>query len=171
MAAASAFALTYASHKFKDGVILQGLDSTGLAAPAHEPGYTIRDTDGREWQYVLFDTGGTACVAGGPAFWAQTTTNSCVTTVNTQTGLTGEAFAGVFMSVLTDTYYGWIQIRGKTMVNCSTVAVGSAVGPIVTEGYFEAATPGTHTIAGYTMEATTANGFSFPYVNLIDNSS
>ncbi len=171
MAATAAFALTYATHKFKDGVILQPLDSTGVAAEAHDPGYTIRDNDGREWQYVLFDSGGTACVAGGPAFWAKTTTNSCVTTVNTGTGIVGEGFAGVFMSVLTDTYYGWIQIRGKTRASCSTIAVGSAVGPRLTEGYFEAATPGTHAIAGHTMEATTANGFSFPFVNLIDNSS
>ncbi len=165
--AASAFALTYATHKFKDGIILQALDSTGSLSAKHEPGYTVRDTTGREWQYVLFDSGGTAAVAGGPAFWAKTTTNQCVTSVNIGVGITGEGFAGVFMSVLTDTYYGWIQTRGKTLARCSTTAVGSAVTVLITEGAFEAGTPGSHAIIGYTMEATTAQVFSFPYINLI----
>ncbi len=165
--AAAAFALTYATQKFKGGVILQALDSTGSASALHEPGYTIRDTTGREWQYVLFDSGGTACVAGGPAFWAKTTTNQCVTTSDIQIGTKGEGFAGVFMSVLTDTYYGWIQTRGKTMARCSTTAIGCGVTVLITEGAFEAGTPGTNAIIGYVMEATTANGFSFPYINLI----
>ncbi len=169
--AAAAFALSYSTNKFKDGVILQPLDSTGTVGATHAPGYTIRDTEGREWQYVKYSSGGTASVAGGPAFWCQTTTNGCVTTVNTQTGITGEAFAGVFMSIMTDSYYGWIQTRGKTMARCSTVTIGCGVTVLVTEGAFEVGTEGTNTIIGHTMEATTANGYSFPYINLIQSSS
>ena len=169
--AASAFALTYSTSKFKDGVIIQDLDSTGTESATHNPGYTIRDTEGREWQYVLFDSGGLAAVAGGPAFWAQTTTNSCVTSVETQTGITGEAFAGVFMSVLTDTYYGWIQTRGKTLARCSTVVIGCGIAALEVASAFEVGAEGTSTIIGHTMEATTANGYSFPYINLIQSSS
>ena len=168
--AASAFSLTYSTHDL-DKPILQALDSTGAATANHTAGYQVTDVDGREWTYVLFDSGGTAGVAGGPAFWAQTTTNQCVTTVNTGVGITGEGFAGVFMSIPTDKYYVWIQTKGKTLARCSTITVGCAVTVLVTEGSFEVATAGTNTIIGHTMEATTANAVSFPYINLIPFSS
>lgn len=165
MAVATAFALSYSTMDL-DKPILQDLDSTGVATARHTPGYTVKNKDGREWTYILFDSSGVAAVAGGPAVWAQTTTNKVVTSDVSDAGTLGEGFAGVFMSVLTDTYYGWIQTKGKVLAKLSsTCAIGSCITPTA-DGVFTTQTGTTGIPVGTSLEAGVAN--DFPNVMLSD---
>jgi len=119
-----AFSLTYDTEKM-DKPILQALDSTGVATAVHTPGYRVTSDDGRVWQYVLFASSGVAAVAGAPAAWAQTTTNMAVTADLSDAGTAGGGIAGCFMSVLTDTYYGWIQTKGQVVDAPMSTAVSA----------------------------------------------
>jgi len=94
-----------------DKPILQSLTSTGVATAVHEPGYTVEAQDGREFMYGKFDSSGVAAVAGAPAVWAQTSgDDECIFTADVTDG--GLCAIGCFLSVLTDTYFGWIQTKG-----------------------------------------------------------
>jgi len=168
MAAATSFSLTYSTHNLRRP-ILQALDSTGTAVAQHTPGYTTTDQDGREWEYVQFDSSGVAAVAGAPAVWAQTTTNKVVTSDVSDASELGEGFAGVFMSVLTDQYYGWIQTKGKVLARCSTTAVGCSITIGAADSIFSLCTPGTASEpVGVCIEASSITVPSFPNVMLLD---
>jgi len=107
-----AFAITQATNQL-DLTLLQALNSTGVVSPAYEPGTVLTSTDGRKYQYVQFDngSGNIAAVAGAPCAYApDATDNECVVTSDLSDG--GSIAIGCFLSVLTDTYYGWIQIAG-----------------------------------------------------------
>lgn len=126
---ATAFAISYSTYDL-DKPILTALDSTGDSAAQHSPGYTVNSVDGRQWKYLQFSSGGVAAVAGGPAVWGATTANNGMTVAGdvSDSNAVGEGVAGVFCSILTDSYYGWIQTKGKVIVKLSsTCAVGSAV--------------------------------------------
>ena len=105
-----AFSVTCPSYML-DKPILQALTSTGVEDPVHEPGLLVTATDGRIFQYGCFDSSSVAAVAGAPAVTARTTAdNTVVFTADVSDGaLHG---IGCFLSVLTDTYYGWIQRAG-----------------------------------------------------------
>jgi len=105
-----AFSVTIETRQL-DKPILQALTSTGVATAVHEPGYTVTSDDGRVFQYVQFDSSSVAAVAGAPAVAAQTTSDNefVVTADVSDANLVG---IGAFMSVLTDTYFGWIQRAG-----------------------------------------------------------
>lgn len=113
--------------------IMQDLTSTGQSTAQHEPGYTVPCQDGREFQYVQFDSSGIAAVAGAPCTVARTTSdNKFIVTADVSDGST--AATGIFLSVLTDTYYGWIQTKGFAQ-DCpctdgagADVAVGDPLG-------------------------------------------
>jgi len=99
-----------------DNPILCSLTTTGSSTPLHRAGYKTRCADGREFMYVYNDSSDVAAVAGAPAVWFITTTDAakglgyaCVTP-DVSDG--SESSIGAFLSVLTDTYYGWIQTRG-----------------------------------------------------------
>jgi hypothetical protein len=153
------FSLTYATHKL-DKPILVALDTTGTASPVHEPGYTVRSDDGREWQYVQNDSSDVAAVAGGPAVIAQDTDGYVVTPDVSDAGSNGAGVRGAYMSVLTDQYYGWIQTKGKLVdAPCSTnVAAGN---PLYAEGdgMWGVATVGTTEVNAGALEDDTA-GFA-----------
>jgi len=97
-----------------DHPILQLLTSTGVATAVHTPGEKWVSDDGREFQYVINDSGsgGVAAVAGAPAVWQGTTTRYCVTPDVSDAAGTGSGVAGAYLSVLGDTYYGFIQTAG-----------------------------------------------------------
>lgn len=105
-----AFAITLSTHQL-DKAILQSLTSTGEETQAHKPGYTVHADDGREFKYVQFDSSSVAAVAGAPAVWALTTSDDVfLVTADVSDGTLVPA--GAFLSVLTDTYFGWIQTKG-----------------------------------------------------------
>jgi len=112
-----------------DHVILQDLDSTGSATALHTLGTLRKSTDGREFRYVLFTSSGVAAALAAPAILANTTTAWVVTSDTSDGDAEGGAAAGVFASVLTDAYYGWIQVAGEVNLApvVSTVAAGDAL--------------------------------------------
>jgi len=121
-----AFSVTIATRQL-DKPILQSLTSTGVATAVHEPGYTVTSDDGRVFKYVCFDSSDVAAVAGAPCVIAQTTADDTyVVTADVSDGsLVAE---GAFLSVLTDTYYGWIQTKGFMKDAPVTNGAGADVG-------------------------------------------
>lgn len=116
--------------------IMQSLTSTGQATAQHEPGYTVPCQDGREFQYVQFDSSGVAAVAGAPCVVAKTTgDNKFVVTADVDDA--DLAATGMFLSILTDTYFGWIQTKGFgqdcpcTSGSGADVSAGDALGATV----------------------------------------
>jgi len=104
------FAVTCETRQL-DKPILQDLTSTGVATAVHEPGYTVTADDGRVFKYAKFESSSVAAVAGAPCCWAQTTgDNEFVVTADTSDP--SQVGIGCFLSVLTDTYFGWIQTAG-----------------------------------------------------------
>ncbi len=96
-----------------DRPILVDLDSTGVSSQVHEVGTVVRGDDGKAYRFVEFNSSDVAASTGAPAIWQNTTTDYAVTSDTSDGDAEGGAFAGIFCSVLTDTYYGWIQIEGE----------------------------------------------------------
>lgn len=87
--------------------------STGDETKKHSVG-SRAVIDGKEYMYVLFDNGtAVASAAGGTAFWKDLTTFT-VTSDYSDAGSKLNLVAGLFCSILTDAYYGWIQLTGYT---------------------------------------------------------
>jgi len=167
--AATAFALTYKTNEL-DKPVLNAFDTTGTAAAVHQPGYTVRDTRGREWMYVQHASSDVAAVAGAPAVFAQCTANDGMVVAADVSdgggaGYYGAAFAGVFMSVLADLSYGWIQTRGDCLIRASTAPVAQGMTPLL-DGYFSVTTAGSGRCVAILQEATTADVISFPNATL-----
>ena len=150
-----AFTLTAPSH-ILDKPILQALDSTGQATAAHEPGYTVLTEDGREFKYVQFDngSGNVAAVAGAPcAFAPDITDNEFVITSDISDG--GAVGMGCFLSILTDSYYGWVQTAGfvKDVPQSGAQDQVAAGDPLyATDGVWKTGTIGTNHIAAVATE-------------------
>lgn len=108
-----AFSFTQATSKL-DKLAMQVLTSTGISVPVHKLGYTVTSTDGRKYRYVRFDSSGLAAVAGAPCVVAASEDPNVIT-ADVSDG--GSVAIGCFLSVLTDTYYGWVQIEGRA-VDC-----------------------------------------------------
>jgi len=155
-----AFTLTIPTHTL-DKPILQELDSTGVATALHEPGYRVRATDGREFTYVYFDNGqgNVAAVAGAPAcYFGTTTDNDFIVTSDVSDG--GDIACGCFLSILTDTYYGWIQTAGFVKdVPCSGAQAETTSGdPLyATDGVWKTGTMGTQHVGAIALEASAAD--------------
>ncbi len=107
-----AFAFTQLTSDL-DQSIMQELTSTGVSTPLHDLGHLIRSTDGREYMYVKFDNGdAVAAVAGAPCVSAQSEDAAVITSDTSESGLHA---MGIFLSILTDGYYGWIQTLGRAV--------------------------------------------------------
>ena len=148
-----AFSVTCPSYML-DKPILQSLTSTGVEDPVHEPGFLVTATDGRIFQYGCFDSSSVAAVAGAPVAWAQTSTdNTVVFTSDTSDG--SDVGIGCFLSILTDTYYGWIQRAGFV----KDVPVSATAGdPIYAQdSKWTTGTVGTHHICGVALETDTSD--------------
>lgn len=162
-----AFSITIAERQL-DKPILQSLTSTGVANPVHEPGYTVMSNDGREFVYVQFDSSSVAAVAGAPAVWASTSAdNEFVVTSDVSDG--GLVAVGAFLSILTDTYFGWIQTKGFLKdVPCTgaqdEVAVTAAVGATVDAKWSTVTVGGTTAEKGVALE-TSSGGYG--NINLV----
>lgn len=117
-----AFTITQATSRL-DKPILQALTSTGVSAPVHTLGYTVTSTDGRKYRYILFDSSALAAVAGAPCVVAQDEDPNVVTADLSDGTLVA---TGMFLSVLVDTYYGWIQTEGRA-VDCPCTGVNTQV--------------------------------------------
>ena len=122
-----AFSLTISTSQL-DKPILQSLTSTGVANALHQDGYTVRSVDGREFQYVQFDSSGVAAVAGAPAVVALTSTDTAYRLVTADVSDASLTRAGAFLSILTDTYFGWIQTKGLLVDAPCTDGAGTDVG-------------------------------------------
>lgn len=149
-----AFAVTINTSQL-DKPILQSLTSTGVATAVHQPGYTVCSDDGRVFQYVEFDESGVAAVAGAPCVFANTTDdNEFVVTADVSDGTLVPV--GCFLSVLTDTYYGWIQREGfvkdapVTDGAGADVSAGDPLGPTADSLWTKV------TVGGTTAEGATA---------------
>lgn len=170
---ATAFSISYNTHEL-DREILTNIDSTGDSTAKHTPGTVVNCVDGRQWKYVKFTSSAVAAVAGAPACWAATTIeNGQVVTadISDSSGATsGEGFAGVFVSILTDQYFGWIQTKGKVVVKLSsTCAVGSAI-TVMADSVFSTVSGQTGIAVGTALEAGSADASNvFPTVVLLDH--
>ncbi len=88
------------------------ITSTG-SATADVPVGSLTIVDGKIYRYVYFDNGtAVASVAGGLAYYYDMDSYT-VTMDHTYASSLQNAVAGIFQSVLTDTYYGWILVRGE----------------------------------------------------------
>jgi hypothetical protein len=96
------------------------------------PVHTIREEDGKTYRYVKFDNGAgnVAAVAGNLCYW--TATSGTVTSDESDSSIP----AGIFMAVLTDGSWGWIQTRGLATVNNegTDIALGAAMIASSTDG-------------------------------------
>lgn len=98
------------------------ITSTGDSTAKHTVG-SRAVIDGKEYMYILFDNGtAVAAAAGGVAFWKDITTFT-VTSDYSDAGSKVNLVAGLFNSILTDAYYGWIQLKGYT----ATCVCGASV--------------------------------------------
>lgn len=149
-----AFTLNDFSTQVASGLTLQALNSTGVAAAYHKPGYEITLADGRKFKYCLFDSSGVAAVAGAPVHWQQTTT-PYVVTADLSDSPTG--FAGVATAIYTDGYYVWVQTGGRVYdaAVSTNVAAGNALYG-VNDGQFDVATDGTNQYVAVALETDTA---------------
>lgn len=151
-----AFSLTITTMDL-DKPILQALTSTGVASPVHDAGYTVRSTDGREFEYVQHDSSGVAAVAGAPCAMAQTTTDTAYRLVTADVSDGGSVAYGMFLSVLADTYYGWIQTKGLAVDAPCTDGAGAEIAagdPLyATDSKWTKATVGTNHVKAIALMA------------------
>ena len=108
---------------------------------------------GRTYQYVRFNNGvgNVAAVAGQACYW-QDLANFVVTSDYSDSQGGGSELclcAGIFLVVMTDLYYGWIQCGGlATGVKLSgTGAVGQILIPSTTDGVLTTVATGSVTAA------------------------
>ena len=142
-----------------------GLTTTGSATAPETgslAGAIIRTRDGRRFQQVKNDSSGVAiAAAGAPVVWQLTTTDYVITPDISDNP--GVGFAGVACAVITDTYWGFIQTKGKCNARVSgNVTAGDAL-YVTNDGYFDAATVGTHhvvAVALTTASPTEGAGFA-----------
>lgn len=96
------------------------------------PLLTKREEDGKVYRFVKFDngTGNVAAAANNVAYWTATT--GTVTSDESDSSVP----AGIFLSAMTDAYYGWIQIWGPATVNNegTDIALGAAIIASATDG-------------------------------------
>lgn len=106
-----------------------GTVAAGDSGPwAGSLGQVVEDS-GKCYRLVQFDngTGNVASVAGGAAHW-KTRASFIVTSDQTDAEASLNGVAGGFLGVLTDLYYGFIQMGGvQAVVVDTTVAAGKAV--------------------------------------------
>lgn len=125
-----AFTITQATNLL-DKPILQALTSTGVSSPVHELGYTVRSTDGREYKYIEYDSShASAVVAGAPCVIGGSEHANVIQGDVSDAGLTA---VGIFLSILTDGTYGWIQTKGRA-VDCPCTDGAGAAGTEVSAG-------------------------------------
>lgn len=123
---------------------------------------SIRVESNKLYKWVKFNNGqgDVAAVANKGAYYYLDTghTNSIVTSDATD----GVVAAGVFMSAIPDTYYGWILIKGEFTAN-DAITNGADGVPVVlssTDGVFARANEADSTavykqIVGYVIDSTT----------------
>lgn len=109
-----AFTITQLTSKL-ESPIAQALTSTGVTSPIHPLGYQVMSQDGRKYQYIKFDNGNSiAAVAGAPCTVAQSSDPNVITS---DMSYGSSVATGMFMSILANGYYGWIQTEGRA-VDC-----------------------------------------------------
>lgn len=167
MAASATFTFSCPSSLLTEP-ILQDLTATS-STQQDKLGREVFTSDGRAFRYVKFDngSGNVAAVAGGPAYWYPDAAGGVVTSDQTDSGTAGKghSVAGQFLNVPTDAYCIWVQFKGNGRAKCSTTAAGKSITAIA-DGYFGAGTTGTDEQCGTCLEATIADGYSFPMVQL-----
>ena len=112
-----------ATHLIKNKVIAQNLDASSTTA-AHELGYTVRTTTGKEFIYVHVCATNVVTHAGYPAYWlsggseyyVDSDFSDCQENDGTD-GPVGAVFAGVFACAIAAAHgtncYCWIQTKGE----------------------------------------------------------
>jgi len=87
------------------------ITSTGDSTPQVNPG-SLAMVNGYLYRYVEFDNGtAVAAAAGGLAYW-KTPATFVVSSDYSDAGSDISNVAGIFQSVLTDAYFGWILVSG-----------------------------------------------------------
>ena len=88
------------------------ITSTGDLSPLVNVG-ALAMVNGNIYQYVKFDNGdgNVAAIAGGVCYWYDRTTFT-VTSDYSYAGSLLSLAAGLLQSILTDGYWGWIQLTG-----------------------------------------------------------
>jgi len=159
-----------ATHLIKQGVILQALDASDTVA-AHELGYSIRTTTGKEFVYVQVASDNVVTYAGYPAYWmsggsqyyVDGDADGCQEADGTD-GPIGATFAGVFACAIAATHgttcFCWIQTKGEVpdaSISTGVAAQESLVAMADTylDTYSTAAESSSHVIA-YALEAGTS---------------
>lgn len=114
---------TPATHLIKNKVITQALDASSTTA-AHELGYTVRTTTGKEFIYVHVAADNVVTHAGYPAYWmsggseyyVHSDFSDCQGNDGTD-GPIGAVFAGVFACAIAAAHatscFCWIQTKGE----------------------------------------------------------
>jgi len=115
-----------ATHLIKEGVVIQALDASSTAI-AHDLGYTVRTTTGKEFVYCQVASDNVVTHAGYPAYWMSggsqyyihSDASDCQETDGTD-GPIGSSFAGVFACAIAANNgaegtmcYAWIQTKGE----------------------------------------------------------
>jgi hypothetical protein len=86
-----------ASAEFRLGTVMEHTDSAGTKA----------------YKYIKFHEGASAAVVAEVVYYAQVATGDATgTIVTSDLSVSDETGAGVLQAALTDTYHGWIQVRG-----------------------------------------------------------
>lgn len=99
------------------GVFGSDDELTDLYTTEKFPLGSYREEDGKGYRFVKLDAGATAAAVGNLAYFTTTAWNVTATAANTASGCE----AGVFISVIAASGYGWIQTWGVVTVATSGV--------------------------------------------------
>lgn len=99
--------------------ILSGAITDISETAQHTPGKLYISKDGKIYKYVQFDNGAgnVASAANNLAYYKDST---MLVVTSDYSDANASQVAGVFLGVVTDQYYCWIQIGGVATLSCST---------------------------------------------------
>ena len=134
--------------------------TTNDATPQYQLGAVGQTSDGKRYKYVKFDNGAgnVAAVAGNFVYYLAVSGASAgeITTVTMDLSDSAGVGAGVFQTVLTDGYYGWIQTWGPATLTTALTAGagGNALTPVgSTDGTLDVSALVTDHIAAIAVDA------------------
>lgn len=138
------------------GVYLTSNDST----PAFAVGTVYTASDSKQYKYVQYNAGAgsVAAVAGNVVYYYAVSGASAGQTTITTMDITdsGGIGAGVLQAVLTDDYYGWVQVKGvATLTTALTAgADGNALTAVgATDGTLDVSALVTDAVVAYAVDA------------------
>jgi len=130
------------------------------ATPKFAAGSIGQTADGKKYKYVQYETaaGAVAAVAGNIAYYYAPSGASAGATTVVTSDLSDSAGlgAGVLQTVITDGYYGWVQVSGSATITPALTAGadGNALTAVgATDGTLDVSALVTDAVVAYAVDA------------------